>query len=388
MASTSPEDEDRFIERIYSHVEGPGGLGALLADFAREFHAGTAHLFLIEDGGKVADVNIHDIDSSLIQPYHDRYQATDPRFILSEQQPGRVFVDTDVVDSALFERSDLYHEIMVPQDARFTMFVNRPVGDGVNLAQALMRPKWLAPFGTADRQRFERLLPHLARAVRLKRMLGTLRDQVDDLQRALDVTPTPLALVDEECRLMCANKRADALLAGGHGLRVLAGRLTAVNAHEANAISAALREALRLAGAAPSRVAKEASPHTVNITRPSGAALGLVFLPLHAEHPTFQRMAPRARALVVFHDAQAVVRVSPEAVARLHGLTPTEGLLAAALAEGATVAGFARSRGSSEHTVRTHLKRILDKTGTRRQADLVRVVLSSATGAPGPKAPA
>lgn len=48
------------------------------------------------------------------------------------------------------------------------------------------------------------------------------------------------------------------------------------------------------------------------------------------------------------------------------------------LAEGRTLAEFAEVRGCSEQTARTHLKRILDKTQTKRQADLVRVLLSGA----------
>jgi len=59
-------------------------------------------------------------------------------------------------------------------------------------------------------------------------------------------------------------------------------------------------------------------------------------------------------------------------------LTPTEAELAAALAEGRTLAEFAEARGCSEQTGRTHLKRILEKTGTSRQADLVRVLLTGA----------
>jgi len=83
-----------------------------------------------------------------------------------------------------------------------------------------------------------------------------------------------------------------------------------------------------------------------------------------------------ARVLAVIHDPRRIVRLQPALLAKVHGLTKTEAALAAALAAGRTVASFAIGQGSSEHTARTHMKRILEKTGTKRQADLVRVLLT------------
>ena len=46
------------------------------------------------------------------------------------------------------------------------------------------------------------------------------------------------------------------------------------------------------------------------------------------------------------------------------------------MAEGETVAAASRALGINESTVRTHLLRIFEKTGTSRQADLVRLAAS------------
>jgi len=116
----------------------------------------------------------------------------------------------------------------------------------------------------------------------------------------------------------------------------------------------------------------------VEVEREGGRPLCLSFLPVAPSHRVRGEVAPRARAIVVVHDPEAEVRLRPELIARIHGLTPTEAALAAAIASGRTAAEIAAERGSSEHTVRTHLKRILDKTGTTRQADLVRLLLASA----------
>ena len=59
------------------------------------------------------------------------------------------------------------------------------------------------------------------------------------------------------------------------------------------------------------------------------------------------------------------------------GFTPAEARLADALAGGASVREAATKLGVTYETARTHLKRLLSKTGARRQAELVRILLTS-----------
>ena len=66
---------------------------------------------------------------------------------------------------------------------------------------------------------------------------------------------------------------------------------------------------------------------------------------------------------------------TPAFLRRILGLTATEAEVALALACGATASAIARDRAVSLETVRSHLKTIFAKTGTRRQATLVALVL-------------
>ncbi|MSO75674.1 MAG: helix-turn-helix transcriptional regulator [Alphaproteobacteria bacterium] len=61
----------------------------------------------------------------------------------------------------------------------------------------------------------------------------------------------------------------------------------------------------------------------------------------------------------------------------LYGLTPAEADVAVALAEGKTLDRVAEERGVSRETVRFQLKAIYAKTGTSRQAELARLVLTA-----------
>lgn len=82
-------------------------------------------------------------------------------------------------------------------------------------------------------------------------------------------------------------------------------------------------------------------------------------------------------ALVAIVDPWVKIPVDPEQVAISLGLTPAESGVAASLAEGRTVSEIAEATDRSPQTVRWLVKRALAKTWCRRQADLVRLVLST-----------
>jgi DNA-binding CsgD family transcriptional regulator len=64
------------------------------------------------------------------------------------------------------------------------------------------------------------------------------------------------------------------------------------------------------------------------------------------------------------------------ALAEQYGLTPAEQRVLAVLMEFGGVTDVANTLGLSPATVRTHLRHIFEKTGVRRQADLVKLMTS------------
>jgi DNA-binding CsgD family transcriptional regulator len=65
-----------------------------------------------------------------------------------------------------------------------------------------------------------------------------------------------------------------------------------------------------------------------------------------------------------------------QAVAEQYALTPAEVRVLAAVMEAGGVADVASALELSAATVRTHLRHIFEKTGVRRQADLVKLITS------------
>jgi DNA-binding CsgD family transcriptional regulator len=96
----------------------------------------------------------------------------------------------------------------------------------------------------------------------------------------------------------------------------------------------------------------------------------------HAAARTFPFSRPPAVLLVVV-DPDEEPKLREDAIRRAFLLTRSQARLAAGLAAGKSVSEYAEMAGVSQGTIRQLLKQLFERTGVRRQSELVRLVLSS-----------
>lgn len=89
---------------------------------------------------------------------------------------------------------------------------------------------------------------------------------------------------------------------------------------------------------------------------------------------------PGRGVALVLTDPERTAEGPAEHVARLFQLSPAESKLARLLAMGRSLAEAAEELGVTQNTARTVVKRVFARTGTRSQRDLVRLLVTSATG--------
>ena len=370
-------EHDALVQLIYDCAEDPRGLHDALEEIAHQVGAEKAHTLVIANG-ELVENHSYGYDAAEFARYDVDWRAKDPRFAAAALRPGELLSDVAVVEASAFERSEIYNDFLSKADVRYTLFGNVRAGPNLLAAQSFMRSKNAGPFDGGDIASVQAVIPHLCRVSRLRHLVASMRSENDDLRRALDLARAPLAVLDACGRVVCANEAAKQLLDERNGLRVERGFLTASRPNDRRELAAAIAKAALAADAGLRRPARAHAPSTVAISRTDGVSVAVVLFTLRPESVLRGPGSQSGRVLAVFHDPRRLVRLRPELVAELYGLTPTEAALATALAEGRTLADFADERGCSEQTARTHMKRIFAKTGTNRQPDLVRMILTGA----------
>lgn len=221
------------------------------------------------------------------------------------------------------------------------------------------RPGW-AP-KAADRTLFDRLAPFVTRAVRLHlQILGG-----NALTSLLDHLALGVLLLDERGEIAYSNRSAAELLGVEPGL----------NEWAHGARSEALKSLTGGALAGGDRLYR----HPVD-----GRAIHVIETVL--TWPMQQGMTPARFSRALFLADPKLASGEPiEALGAAYGFTASETRLAWLLAGDLTLAEAASRLAITESTARTVLKRLLAKTGTRRQASLVRLLLSGPAQLRGPR---
>ena len=100
----------------------------------------------------------------------------------------------------------------------------------------------------------------------------------------------------------------------------------------------------------------------------TGAALIAHFVPVRL---SARDMFARCDGALILTPVSGGAAAPVELLQSLFDLTPAESRLARSVAEGEPIDAIARRAQISRNTARSHLQRVLSKTGCRRQAELV-----------------
>ena len=183
-------------------------------------------------------------------------------------------------------------------------------------------------------------------------------------ETALDQLAIAVVVVDASGKILFMNRRGGELCAEGDGLSVGAADICCASTR---AESVHLLELIRESAAAGTRRA-------LSISRPSmKRSLFVVVAPLLSSSESGQR--GKGVALYI-SDPERNSVPPPEQLAALMDLPPAKAKLAHSLAQGESLEDAAVRLNITTETARTYLKDIFSRTGTSRQAELVKLILS------------
>lgn len=304
-------------------------------------------------------------DPANAQTYAEHYYALDPtRAVVTAAPPFMTMTTYDHFPKPVRDTHEYF-------DWAHRIDIGDVIGTGTSPSRgrralvSVQRAAKARAYGDQDKRLFSLLASHIALAKRVQVELGDAWSASAQLEAAFGSLAMAAFIVDGEARVRHLNAAAVALMERYGDVAFRAGRLVFAAQKLNAAVHSALRNAARVAGRAA------ALP-----LRLGGTPAEVLVAPLHPRHAANARwQVPLALVLVATPADEKGVAWRMQQV---YGLTPVESRIAALLAVGRTVEEIARARRVSEATLRTHLRSIFSKTGTRRQAELVHLALRGA----------
>lgn len=266
---------------------------------------------------------------------------------------GRVVRSSDMQSDAAFARSAFYNEVVRPTGDFHGLVVQIARDSRRDFFMCLHRARGAPDFTASDIETMERLTPHIAAAIRLEEQLAALVLQAASTQAALDGLEEGVLLLDARAEVVFANAAGERMLSSEREL-----------ARAVTGLTAPGRRELKEGGA-------------FEVPRTAHSPLRLRVSPVDRDGKASWRPASAVAAVFV-SDPDVAARRRREALAQAYDLTPAEARFAAEITRGDGRAATARRLGISPATAQTHLSRIFEKTGTNRQAELVRLLFEAA----------
>jgi DNA-binding CsgD family transcriptional regulator len=302
--------------------------------------------------------------------YVEKYVRINPAVVPATIQTkvGDVSTFLDFVPLEEYRVTQLYKEWSAPQGYIDAIQATLDKSAMSYAAATVMRDERQGPADAGARRRMGLLAPHFCRAVNIGKVIDLKKVEADALADTLDGLAAGMFLVDATGQIVHANAAGDAMLAAGLIVRDAGRKLTAIDAQADRVLSEIFTNVDRGDAAVGSKgisVPLTARDSERNIAH---------VLPLTS--------GVRRRASITYSAAAAVfVRKVAldlphplETIATTHKLTPTEMRVLMAIVDIGGVPEVAPVLGIAETTVKTHLQRVFEKTGAKRQADLVKLV--------------
>jgi len=352
-----------LIDQIYGAAADIDRWPAVLATIADAFGAGDASLSAVSQRD-VPWLVAPRTDPAFLQSYGEYYHPLNLFWQRAASLPvGTVVTDQMVLPKETLRSSQFFNEWSRPQGYLSVM-------GATLLAEDDWRVEFVVPgkteFGPEHLKLYEAIAPHLKRAVQLNHRLQTLALDRHYSFATLDSIGQGVIIVDARARVLFANRACERAFADG--LRLNEGMLCGGSASET--------ASLHLAIAASAQDRDGDTPDAIAISRgESRSALSLKVIPLRSE---IEAIARHNRAAIIFvTDPDHVVVPDDKQLQRKFGLTPAEIALIHELTSGSSLQTAADRLSIKIATARTHLHRIFAKTGTSRQAELMRLMLTS-----------
>lgn len=369
--------KDELVHKLYGAVLSPTGWAEAMSALSQILQTVNAHLMLWDATSPTLLHSAHvGIDQLVQDKYEAHYASIDPRLRhAANLNGGDWFNCAQVFDTRWVNQDEFYQDFLIPAEIRWLLGSRLIHHQGLNVYFGVHRAPGQQPFEEADLAWVRGITPHFQQAVQLWLTTQSLRQQAVLGERGLNALEHGVIMTNQRGLLVHANPQAESMLRAGWPLRLRSGRLHL--ASNASAPDTSLSTALQVC-------TRTRQPQWLSLGKWGDLARPLCTITLLSLAEDSVLRAPPVAAEVILllshtrHRRQATVT---QLMAQF-GLTPAEARLACALVKGDGLDTYAQSAGISINTARTQLQATFQKTGTRSQTDLLRLLMMQPSGRP------
>ncbi len=365
-----------LIESIYAAVQQPSHWQTVLDQIGEAIHSEQNLLFADIPGSPVPNALSCSKTSLDVPRLFTSYYATVN--VLAEPcdrmfPSGAVRYSHWAVPDSEFEKSEFYSDFFKPLDVFYSIGLKIPLGNQAPAYLSMQRAKSSGGFNDSEGTVLSTLMPHLRRALELYLQFGQLRSNALGLEAALDSLEHAVFGLSREGRVVLSNRQAETMVQAADAICLSNGILSSIFPEQNRRLQAALVDAVA-AGAGMG-----ISPGTsLLLDRKSReSSLRIMVTPFISSLPG---SSAQLAALVFASDPTSRPQSRSATMRALYAITPSEARVADLLLQGLETRDVANKLGMTLETTRFHVKRVLAKTGVKRQTELMRLMLSLPQG--------
>ena len=377
MQQTSVERISNLIGAIYDCVITPERWTRVLEEIREEFGFATAVLSVVSLTNMRAGVNAASgTDSAQMAQNGVEYGADIVELWggaerIQQYPLGEPIVQSQAVPRDVIFGNRYYLEWALPKGLFDAVGVTL-VRDKTMVGNVIFsQHQSVGAIGDEQLSGLRLLSPHIRRAVTISNLFDMKTVEAATFAATVEALTVGVVLVDENSKIVHTNAAATAMLAAGNPIMVRQGRIAVQSTTTTNTLQSAVTQA------AKDEVALGQKGIGIPIPQSGGDPLVIHVLPLRRSRVR-SGLIQRAVAVLFVASASAPPRLPHDALIQLYDLTPAEVRVFELICEGQTPAAISALLGIAVSTVKTHLFHVFEKTGCRRQTDLVRLAKSLA----------
>jgi PAS domain-containing protein len=365
-----PDLESQFLDALYLSVRDVTEFDQALTLLCDLFDVGSASLLDFDaarrDVSMQAGTGI--LSGEAVLRYERDFAAYDPAPpAFMRRPPGTAIPTYRLLPEEKRRPGIFFSEFFRPLGLEECLGGTLASSNGRFAMVGLHRSPDRAAFDDDDIAKLERLMPHLSRALQLRRSFIALDRRATALDEACDRLAAGMIGVDERGRTLFANEAARRMTTRDDGLALDRGGRPYAADRNANQRLAELQRDVAAGG----------SGGLARVPRPGGEPAYVVIVAPLSRGEGLESGRRRFGTLFVIHDPLHRAPTVPQLIAELFRIPLGSATLLAALAAGEELNHYAARVGISMNTVRFHLKTAYARTGAKRQSELVRLITAS-----------